>query len=111
MISNGEVKISRPDPNSEQEFIFANLQQGDLFGEFSLIDEEPRSANAIAIKNTELIVLNKEDFWKQIYQDPLKVNALLKIFCKRIRGLNESAFIYARGSTTQRLHYFFEQIK
>jgi uncharacterized membrane protein len=35
--------------------------QGDLFGELSMFDSGPRTATAVALENTDLIVLNREN--------------------------------------------------
>jgi len=111
LIERGNVKITQPDPISHQELGLITLQQGDLFGELSLIDGQPRSANARIIGNTELIVLSRDDFWKKIHQEPYKVNTLLKIFCKRIRDIDDRAFLYAHGSLAERLKHFINKVQ
>ncbi len=111
LIGRGEVKISYTDEKSKQSLHLATLQAGELFGELSLIDGQLRSANAIAQKNTELIVLHKKDFLNEIYQDPIKIMSVLNIFCNRIRELDKKVFIYAHASMHERLDYFLNQIK
>jgi len=111
LIGRGEVKISYTDEKSKQSLNLTTLQTGALFGELSLIDGQLRSANAIAQKNTELIVLHRQDFLNEIYQDPAKITSVLKIFCSRIRELDKKVFIYAHGSTYERLDYFLNKIQ
>jgi len=111
LIGKGSVKITQPDAANQKELNLTVLKTGDLFGEFSLIDDQPRSASAIATTNTELIVLTRDDFWGKIHQDPSKVNSLLHIFCERIREVDERCSIYAHGSVKQRLSYFINQVQ
>jgi len=111
LIEKGNVKITRSNTKSHQELGLITLQRGGLFGELSLIDGQPRSANARTISNTELIVLSQDDFWKKIHQEPHKVNTLLKIFCKRIRDIDNRAFLYAHGSQAERLKHFINKVQ
>jgi len=111
LVGHGEVKISYTDEKSKQSHHLATLQTGELFGELSLIDGESRCANAIAHKNTELIVLHRQDFLHEIYHDRVKITSILKIFCNRIRELDKKSFMYAHGSTDERLDYFLNKVK
>ena len=47
---------------SGREVILALLNEGDFFGEMSLIDGDSRSANVIALENTKVFTLNRLDF-------------------------------------------------
>ena len=61
IITSGQVKIT---VNSSEggEAILAILTDGDFFGELSLLDQQPRSANVVAMLDTETIVLHRSDF-------------------------------------------------
>ena len=48
-----------------REVILALLNEGDFFGEMSLIDGDARSANVIALGNTKVFTLNRLDFFKR----------------------------------------------
>ena len=61
IIISGQVKITIDSPEGE-EAILAILTDSDFFGELSLLDQEPRSANVIAMLDTETIVLHRRDF-------------------------------------------------
>src|ERR1019366_2272844 len=45
-----------------REVILGILGVGDHFGELSLIDDQPRSAHVIAMEDSVLLVLRREDF-------------------------------------------------
>jgi CRP-like cAMP-binding protein len=53
---------------------------GKTFGEMSLIDGEPRSASAIALDDSKVLVLTEENFHRLVYQYPhLGAMVLLKL--------------------------------
>jgi len=110
LISKGIVNISQSDPNAHETLSLATLSRGDMFGELSLIDDQPRSATATAISNTELIVLDREAFWKKANQDAQYLKGLLKILTKRLRDVDRRAFIYAHGSVNARLNFFINKV-
>lgn len=61
IIASGQVKITVSSPEGE-EVILAILTDGDFFGELSLLDQQPRSANVVTMLDTETIVLHRHDF-------------------------------------------------
>ena len=46
------------------------LDEGAFFGEMALLFREPRSANVTAIRSTDLLVLDAEDFRRLLYRLP-----------------------------------------
>jgi len=40
----------------------ARLEEGDFFGEMALLSREPRSATVIAVRATDLLILDADDF-------------------------------------------------
>jgi CRP/FNR family cyclic AMP-dependent transcriptional regulator len=61
VIVEGKVRISREVPGMGEEAL-AVLGPGDVFGEMSLIDESPRSADAVVHERCRLLVLSKDSF-------------------------------------------------
>ncbi len=61
IIIGGAVKITKTGEAGE-EILLETLYGGSFFGEFSLIDNMPRSANVITVDETELFRLEKKDF-------------------------------------------------
>jgi phosphoserine phosphatase RsbU/P len=61
VIVNGVVRVARKSEGGE-EISLQTLQGGAFFGEFSLIDNLPRSATVTAIIETEIFTLQKSDF-------------------------------------------------
>lgn len=59
-IQKGKVEISKTMGDMEQ--VVALLGKGDFFGEMALISESPRSATAVAVKDTVAVVFNRRQF-------------------------------------------------
>ncbi len=68
LILSGAVRISRTVPGMGEEAL-AVLRQGAYFGEMSLIDEFPRSADARCHERCRLFVLRKEDLEDLLFVD------------------------------------------
>jgi CRP/FNR family cyclic AMP-dependent transcriptional regulator len=55
----------------------------------SLIDDEPRSAHVIAMKDSQLLVLRREDFQAQLEVQPKIALKLLRVLVQRLRRADE----------------------
>ena len=84
IVSTGQVKVVLIGEDG-REVILSVLNDGDFFGEMSLIDDEPRSAHVIAMKDSRLLVLRRDDFQQQINQHPSIAVKLLKVLVQRLR--------------------------
>jgi CRP/FNR family cyclic AMP-dependent transcriptional regulator len=80
----GTVRISLPAVKG-REIILADLPPGELFGEIALLDGKPRSANATALTNCELMVLERRDVMPFLDRNPSVCIKLMEILCSRIR--------------------------
>ena len=69
--------------------ILSVLGVGEFFGEMALIDDEPRSAHVIAMEDSGLVVLRREDFQILLGQSPAIALALLKELSRRLRRVDE----------------------
>lgn len=89
IIVSGQVKITT---NSQEggEAILAILTDGEFFGELSLLDQEPRSANVVAMIETQIMVLHRHDFLKFLYRHPGLVAGLLAALSRRLRKADKA---------------------
>src|SRR2546428_9545516 len=69
IVSTGQVKVVLIGEDG-REVILSVLGDGDFFGEMALIDDEPRSAHVIAMKDSQLLVLRRDDFQNQLHGHP-----------------------------------------
>jgi CRP-like cAMP-binding protein len=89
IIRQGQVKIVLTSFEG-REIILALLKEGDFLGELSLIDGEPRSADAIAVENTEVIIIGKSCFEKLLRDNEQLRNEILRVLARRLRQANEN---------------------
>lgn len=80
----GQVKVVLIGEDG-REVILSTPSGGDFFGEMSLIDDEPRSAHVIAMEDSRLLVLRREDFHQCLSEMPGIAIGLLRAMCKRLR--------------------------
>ena len=83
-VTEGSVKITRLSKKG-REVILAILSDGDFFGEMSLLDGEFRSANVVALDDTEVLTLNRNDFLLVLKNYPQIAIRLLKEMAHRLR--------------------------
>jgi len=88
IVSSGQVKVVLIGEDG-REVILSVLGDGDFFGEMSLIDDEPRSAHVIAMKDSHLLVLRRDDFQTQLQQHPSVALKLLRVMVQRLRRADE----------------------
>src|SRR6188768_1720265 len=69
MIQSGKVKVFIGDEEG-REIILKILGPGDLFGEMSMIDKQPRSASVTTIEGSTFLVLTHAAFEKCVEQAP-----------------------------------------
>jgi CRP/FNR family transcriptional regulator, cyclic AMP receptor protein len=60
IVHTGKVEIFIRNVTGEK-IVLTVAEQGDLFGELSLVDRGPRTATAIALEDTKLIVLDRDN--------------------------------------------------
>jgi len=84
IIAGGSIKITRVSEDG-REVILAMLGEGEFFGEMSLLDGETRSANAIAIEESKVLILKRHDFLLFLERFPKIAISLLTEMAGRIR--------------------------
>jgi CRP/FNR family cyclic AMP-dependent transcriptional regulator len=67
----------------------ARIGPGDVFGEMSVIDQQPRTASAIADGDTVCLALASWDLLAVLEQDPHLAINLLKVLAGRLRAADE----------------------
>jgi len=67
----------------------ATLEEGEFFGELALLDGEPRSADATAKDDCELLVLGRKAFLDSLNKSPRMVSVLLLWLSHRMREITK----------------------
>jgi CRP-like cAMP-binding protein len=87
-ILTGLVRIARPAAKGK-EVILADLPAGEIIGEMAVLDGKPRSADAIALTNVELLVLDRREFIPFLEKHPQVCLKLLALVCAKLRLADE----------------------
>ena len=88
IICSGQVKVSLIHEDGK-EFILSLLGEGEVFGELSLLDDRPRSANVTAMMTTELMMLTRGDFLQLVARVPQIAVSLLEELASRLRRTDD----------------------
>lgn len=67
----------------------ATYGPGDFFGEMAILDDGPRSAHVIAMEESNLLILRRDDFYARIRAMPEVAISLLKEISRRLRRADE----------------------
>ena len=102
ILSDGSVKITRMSDDG-REVILAILGEGDFFGEMALLDGEGRSANVVALADTEVLTLQRSDFLDILEQFPKIAIHLLKELTTRIRHSDQQIESLSLSGAEQRI--------
>ena len=105
-VASGRVRISASASGGRE--VFLNIMEpGDTFGEIAVMDGLPRTANAVALDTSTLIVIQRTDFLPFLEREPLLAIHLLKLMCERLRWtselVEESAFMPGPARLAKRL--------
>ncbi len=83
LVAGGQVKVVLIGEDG-REVILSVLGEGAFFGEMALLDDEPRSAHVIAMEDSVVLALRREDFRARLRASPGVAIALLKELSRRL---------------------------
>src|SRR6266851_3641410 len=86
-IVQGRIKVTILGDDG-REIILSILGPGDFFGEMALLDNEPRSATAIAVEESELLSLHRTDVQSVLSDNRAITTALIRVLTARLRHAN-----------------------
>jgi CRP/FNR family transcriptional regulator, cyclic AMP receptor protein len=87
VILTGRAKVHKATPDG-QDVVMAILRPGQLFGELSLLDGNPCSADVTIMEQAEALVLTRDDLMECIRQAPQIAFNLLTTLTDRLRRAN-----------------------
>ncbi len=86
LVVSGKVDIQVS--KGTKKVVVSSLGPGQIFGDYALVDNSPRSATAIVVEPTEVVIVNKQMIQNKLKAaDPFLV-AWIEVLVDRIRGLN-----------------------
>jgi signal transduction histidine kinase len=87
LVKDGAVEISVLGGQTGR-YIFSEAGPGELLGEMAVIEDMPRSANAVARKESVLYFLPRAEILELVEQCPALAQVLLKEISHRLRSFN-----------------------
>ncbi|MBN1291024.1 MAG: Crp/Fnr family transcriptional regulator [Candidatus Latescibacteria bacterium] len=88
IILQGKVKVTTFS-ESGKEVIFSILNEGDFFGEMSLLDGKPRSATVVSMDNAKIQMIRRVEFYRLLEDHPRIALRLLEELASRLRKADE----------------------
>ena len=84
LIADGRVRIIRDGTE------IASLGNGEFFGELSVLDGKPRTAQVVAAEPTVCLALASWDFEAIVAEEPAVALAVMRALATRLRALTEA---------------------
>jgi CRP-like cAMP-binding protein len=84
----GAVKISMASADGRN-IVLNIIRAGEIFGEIALLDGHPRTADATAMSDCELMVLERREFIPFLRSQPDVTLKMMEILCSRLRRTSE----------------------
>lgn len=105
-IVSGRVAVLTSSPDGRESLV-AVLDEGSLLGELPLFDDGPRSADARALEESQLIVLGYDAVRAAIDAHPAMLWVIVRLLARRLRDTDESladsVFLDVPARTAKRL--------
>ena len=106
VIRQGKVKIYITSPDG-QEVSLAVFGTGEYFGELALLDNQPRSASAVAIEPAETFALQRNDFISAVMHHPRIAVQVMQVLSHRLRQtdamIEDLLFLDVHGRVAKKL--------
>ena len=83
-VLDGNVRISVPSPEGK-EIVLAIIQPGEVFGEIAVLDGKERTAEATAMTDCTLAILERRDVMGFLETNPTGWPRLVDLLCARLR--------------------------
>ncbi len=87
-VLRGSVKICTVSRNGK-EAVLNVIGPGQVFGEIAVLDGGPRTADAVALTDSDILVLDRRDFLPVMRAHPELAQRLLEVLCGRLRKTSE----------------------
>jgi CRP/FNR family cyclic AMP-dependent transcriptional regulator len=84
----GAIKISVASADG-RDIVLNIIREGEVFGEIALLDGHPRTADATAMSDCELVIMERREFIPFLRSQPDVTLKLVEILCSRLRRTSE----------------------
>jgi uncharacterized membrane protein len=84
VVLEGKVETFLMDDEGHR-VVLAEVEKGEMFGELSLFDNEPRSASAVALEPTRTLIVDRQDLERLFVRKPHAALDILAVLSRRLR--------------------------
>jgi CRP/FNR family transcriptional regulator, cyclic AMP receptor protein len=88
-VLNGRVRISATSPEG-REITLNMIDSGEVFGEIALLDGKPRSADATALEDSNLVLVERRHFLPHLLSSNMLALRVIDVLCERLRDTSET---------------------
>ena len=88
IVRSGRIQVFVENTQGEK-IVLGENESGDIFGEISLLDGGPRTANAIVIDDAEVLELDRQGLYDLVARHPHAAIDLLTVMGRRLRSTDE----------------------
>ena len=86
IIQDGEVQIIKH--IADESHVLSKLEKGDFFGEMAILESVPRTADAVAITDVKVLVINGARFDDMLRKNPEIAVRIIRKYSQRLREAN-----------------------
>jgi CheY-like chemotaxis protein/CRP-like cAMP-binding protein len=101
-VSKGKIKTFKADKMGN-EFITALHKEGDFFGYTDLLENSEYAESAVALEDSEICLIQKDDFYALIYNNRDVANKFIKMLSDNVSEKEERLLKLAYGSVRKRV--------
>lgn len=110
IIQSGKVKISKLIRGVEK--TLATLAKGEFFGEMAILNDKPRSATAVVIEPSDLLIIDRQTFESLIRGNVEIAVRFIKRLADRLREADEQmAALMIKDNTSRLMTILARQVK
>ena len=86
VIQEGRVQVVRE--QNGKEVILGLMEEGKIFGESAIFENQPRSATARALGPVRILTIDRQNFLRRIHEDPSLAYRMLRDMSRRVHELS-----------------------
>lgn len=84
IIFSGKIKVVRVHPDGKEQILVIR-KRGDFFGEMTLLDGKSQPASVVAMDDTTVGLISKNDFEEYFMKDTNVLKEIISLLCQRLR--------------------------
>ena len=106
IILNGKTKVTQTTEDGK-EILLAMHHSGEFFGEMSLLDGKTSPATVVAMEDSSVAIISRQEFYSLIRAQKRILDNLLLILCSRLRDSWEKIQLLNLKNASQRIKILF----